>query len=147
MNASKHPHKLSDIETIIVGVDMSESSKDLVEEAQWLSEVWDAKLVLVNVRSMDPYVEGGFATQTFWDEDVEQAKREIQQFYNTVNLHDATVEIVFGDAAKEIETLAAKYPHPLVLVGHSHKSKWEKFLMGSASNGLARHSTSPVLIY
>ena len=146
MTDAKYFHKLSDVETILVGVDLSQESKELVKEAQWLSKIWGAELVLINVRPLVVQGEGGFGTPTLWDEDLDEAKREIRRFYMVADL-GIKVEVRFGDAAKEINVLSAEYSNPLVLVAHSRKSTWEKILSGSASKDLATKSRAPVLIF
>jgi len=146
MDGLRHFHRLSDIDTVIVGVDLSEESKELVREGQWLSKALGAELVLINVRPLDRYIETVFATQTFWDEDVEQTIREIRKFYD-LRPGDIKIEVRFGDPATEIEALSETYPNPLVFIGHSKKKSWEKLLSGSASRDLAAESRTHILIY
>jgi nucleotide-binding universal stress UspA family protein len=139
--------QLINIKTIIVGVDFSEKSKDFVKVAQSFSKLLGARLVLVNVQSLYPYIESDFGAQAFWDEDYERTKHAVREFYELTKPYDETVEVLFGEAGSEIDNLSKKHPNPLVFIGHSKKNKWEKFWSGSASKTLAGDSDVPVLIY
>jgi len=135
---------LSDLKTIIVGVDFSEESKQLVEEGVSLAKICNAKLVLVHVVPVDPYIEANLALAQPWDELGDDKAKEIRSFYG---LNGAQIEVRFGRADSEIELLAQKYVDPLILVGHSHKSWFERVLTGSTARSLAMKSRIPVLIY
>jgi nucleotide-binding universal stress UspA family protein len=139
--------ELINIKTIIVGVDFSDESKNFVKVARSLSILLGSRLLFVNVQALYPYTEDDFGAQAFWDEDNERTKRAVQEFYDLSQPHVETIEVLFGETAKEIDNLSKQYPNPLVFVGKSKKNRWEKFWSGSSSKMLATDSRAAVLIY
>ena len=94
-----------------------------------------------------PTVELNFATMMPWNEMEEKKEEEVINFYNLSPRTEAHIEIKFGNPEDEIDSLAQKYPNPLILVGHSTKGWLEEVFSGSTAKGLAMRAHSPVLIY
>ena len=141
-NAKSH---IGDVKTLIVGVDLTEESRNLVREATQLADKLGAKLVLAHIIPIDPSIELSLtmALPLGGSEAEKERKNEVRDFYKV----SAEVEVRFGRADDEINHMASKYENPLILVGHSSKGWLEKLVAGSVSKSLATHFDKPVLIF
>lgn len=134
--------------TVIVGVDFSPFSKNVVKQAQLLCDLYDAKMVLVH--AVTDYVDYGpapyplaiFPNIISTDEYITRMK----SFYH---IKDFTTKMYaeYGSPASVLNRVAKKFRSPLIMVGHRGHSALAHFFLGSTAQSLALKSHYPVWIH
>jgi nucleotide-binding universal stress UspA family protein len=132
--------------SIIVGVDFSSYSKIVVKQAQLLSELWKARLVLVYAFQMPPdYYASPFPPDPILT-DAKSNVARVKKFYKVT---DPEIKIIADDKAPLylINKTADKFPHPLIMVGYKGQSPIGEFFFGSTAQTLALKATAPIWIH
>lgn len=135
--------KAGNIKTLIVGVDLSEYSNLVVQEAKQLH--MELKLPLVYVfayEDVDLY-EVSVTVNRLRVAKIYEEK--IRSQYGIAE--NQKVVIRFGRAEKEILAVAKKEKNPLILVGHKGGHSIARFFLGSVAENLAATTPFPLWIH
>lgn len=133
-------------QTIVVGVDFSQYSKLVLEQAFRLAQFWNSQIVLVHALN-EPlaYIPTPLlAYQSF--PKVNTYKKRIKEFYNIKN---KKIKIVVGYDTPTllIRSVAKMYSQSLMMVGYMGHSTVTEFLFGSTARNLALGGPSAVWIH
>lgn len=135
--------KQKTINTLVVGVDLSEYSRLVVKEAKQLSEKFKFPLVFV-FSYEDAYPYKDFITLDR-NSIIKTYESKIRTDYNLDESHKVTIR--FGRAEKEIIAVAKKEKNPMIVVGHKSGHFIAKFFLGSVAETLASTSPFPIWIH
>jgi nucleotide-binding universal stress UspA family protein len=156
---------------ILVAIDFSDATPGVIALARQLAKGLDAEIHLVHVRQFTPKAFGagalgyglagmpelapmsgvpvrGFETLTQPARETESQKSQLAQWQREiaeaglkVTLHQPT-----GNAAEEILNQAKAINADLIVMGtHGHGAMYD-LLVGSATKGVLKHATRPVLL-
>ncbi len=137
----------SHFKTIVVGLDFSPYSKTVLKQAQFLSEKFGARLIVVYALTNYALIAGEMGTFDWEDDIIAPAEKEILKFYK---LDSTSVKVIVSlkKAFDAITSAANDNPSPLIVVGHKgSNSIWGRFFIGSTAEQLAIHSRFPVWIH
>lgn len=132
--------------TIIVGVDFSDYSKVVVKQAQLLSQLWDAELVLVHAVHQPveytPYMYMAFPN-VLTPEDYQKRIKKTYNFKGSLK----SIVVKIAPPSAVIQDVAEHSEEPLIVAGHTSQSRFEDFFFGSTAQALALTSKVPVWIH
>lgn len=131
--------KNKSIHHLVVGIDFSDYSNVVVNEAKALAKELNISIIYVHSY-----------TDERWPEHMraELLNSLPEQIRATYNLEvDSDVRTGFGDAAKFLLQVANKVTQPLILVGHKGKNPLVRLFLGSTAEKLAQISPYPVWIH
>ena len=138
---------MSNYNTVLVGVDLTDASTDIANRAQQIAENNGAKLHLIHVIEPLSFAYGGDIPMDFsgiQEEIHQQARQQLINFAAIYGIHEDSQHIVFGRPEMEIHSLAEDLNADLVVVG-SHGRYGLALLMGSTANGVLHGATCDVL--
>jgi nucleotide-binding universal stress UspA family protein len=146
------------VKRIIVPLDFSDLSPDLVEYATSLAKCFGAKLFLVHivqlaqVAEMFGDIEGGIpalAEPEVMNQIKTSAQKQLDKLKKQVESKAVEVEsaIITGVHFMEIAQFAEDKKADLIVIGSHGRSGWQRFVLGSVAEKVARHSQIPVLIF
>lgn len=132
--------------TIVVGVDFSDYSKIVVNQAKLLCKLWNTKLVLVHAIS-DP-VEYAPSLYISFPHLLDR-KHYKSRIIRTYNIKTSHVEIIAErDIASELlQRIAEERPQSMIMVGHKGVGAFTSFFFGSTAQNLAMKAKVPVWIH
>ncbi len=135
--------KKNNIQTLIVGVDLSDYSKLVVREAEQLASELALPLVYVFAyEGVDLHQENMTLDRS------KVAKLYEERIRNEYGIEDQQRVVVrFGRAGKEILAVARKEKKPLILVGHKSGHAIARFFLGSVAEELAATTPFPLWIH
>ena len=143
---------------ILIGTDGSEYSRaaidfcrDIVADPQNTS----LKIIsAVDYQMPVPTDPMGVSTEYFFqleqaaraeaNENVEQAKRRIQELFRDVSI-DVTTQVIDGSPARVIVETADEWKANLIVVGSHGHGFWSRVLLGSVSDSVVRHAHCSVV--
>jgi nucleotide-binding universal stress UspA family protein len=133
---------------LIVGVDGSDGSLAAVDEAIELAHGLDAKLTFVFVRRPPSAVLGDLYYQRAISSDLARAGHAVAMAVETATAAgiDADAEILEGDPADEIVSLADNRESDLIVVGSRGYGALAGALLGSVSRSVTQHASRPVVV-
>jgi nucleotide-binding universal stress UspA family protein len=146
---------------ILVALDLSESSKIVVEQAKKFAKALSAKIWLLHVADPNPelaFMEPGADATAFFPDSVEVRDAIAKKFHNEhTQLHqisqelssaefDCTALLIQGPTTETILNEVAKLSIDIVILGSQKKGAVESFFLGSTSKGVLHKSPVPVLI-
>lgn len=134
------------IQSVLVGVDFSEASRQALNQGRSLAERLGVPLTALNVLVLPPPLLPEVQLPTpdpDWTQDMERRAREqlekwIEGFPNAEAL------IRWGSPAEEL--VAAADPDTLLVVAQVGHSTWERLLFGSTAARVVRHAPCDVLV-
>jgi nucleotide-binding universal stress UspA family protein len=135
---------------ILIAVDGSETSEAAIREVVQ-TRPRDAQIQVMHVIEPLPVVES-WAYAVDWQNILQDQRKEAEAFVmqDAAALRDAgfavTTAIEEGVAKSIIVETAGKWPADLVVVGSHGRKGLARFLLGSVSEGVARHAPCSVLI-
>jgi nucleotide-binding universal stress UspA family protein len=135
---------------ILVAVDGSEFSDAAVQNLIRTRPA-DAQVRVLHVIEPFPVIESWVYTPD-WNKMLDEQRKDAEAFVAQAaqDLRDAkfavTTSIESGNAQSVIIDTAAKWPADLIVLGSHGRRGLERFLMGSVSDGVARHAPCSVLI-
>ena len=138
---------MSDYQTILVTVDLSEDSTRIVQRARAIADNAGAQLHVIHVIEPLSFAHGGDIPMDFsgiQDEIHQQASQQLQRFGETHAMSPEQQHIVLGRPEVEIHTKAEEIGADLIVVG-SHGRYGLALLMGSTANGVLHGATCDVL--
>lgn len=132
---------------LLVAVDLSEESTQVISRALAVANRNDADLHLVHVIEPLSLAYGGDIPMDFsgiQDEIQQQAKQQLQRFGATAQIEEAHQHLLLGKPPAEIHALAASLGADLIVLG-SHGRSGLALLMGSTANGVLHGANCDVL--
>jgi len=132
--------------TLIVGVDFSDYSKTVVEQAFMLSKLWKAKVILVHALNepVDYFASPLFSYHK--PPTVKAIRDRIRIFYG---VKDKAVKVVvaYDSPTNLIRSVAKNFSRRLILAGYKGQSVVTEMVFGSTARSLALGGTGPVWIH
>ncbi len=132
---------------IIVGLDLSSDSKQIMEKAKFLADSTDAKLSVAHVIEPLLFTYGGdipMDISSIQDQIHAQAKIDLQKIGEEFSISDTNQHISVGQPASELHELATNENADLIIVG-SHGRHGLSLILGSTSNSVLHGSHCDVL--
>jgi nucleotide-binding universal stress UspA family protein len=135
---------------ILVAVDGSEFSDAAIQDLI-LTRPTDAQVRVIHVIEPFPVIETWVYTPD-WDKMLAEQRKDAEAFVAEAaqTLREAkfkvTTSIEQGTPQSVIVDEAAKWPADLIVMGSHGRKGLERFLLGSVSEGIARHAPCSVLI-
>ncbi len=143
-------------EKILVATDFSDCSLLALERASQLGQYYDAKIDLLHVYQLPPYVEPNIGvgfTNVVTDEPLldvvrGQAEAELEAFLKRAVASGVVVrdsQLVLGIAATTILDVARDGAYDLIALGTHGRTGLPHLLMGSVAERVVRRADRPVL--
>ncbi len=138
-------------QTLVVGVDFSEYSREALRHGILLAKTHGAKLIVVHVCDMDLFLplQMGSLTKHIerQDEWTQACREQLDEFIDDVQDEGVQIEkrIVMGTAYKELAHVAYKTKADLVLIGTHGRGRLEHLLLGSVAERVVRTAPCSVL--
>lgn len=131
------------LKTLVVGIDLSDYSKLVAQQANLLAEELNLSLVFVYcyedaANYSDPLILDPSKIERLY------AAKIRQQYHIHIN-HKVLVR--FGSADKEILNVAKKQKNPLIMVGHKGNQTIARFFLGSVAEKLSAATPYPLWIH
>lgn len=140
---------MSNYKHILLAVDFSEHSKDVVLKAKELADYYQAELSLIHVVDSVPLVDIGYETAMPFDYDLNEifmnsAKAKLQELARDLELSFKESWLELGSPKTEIVRIATENAVDLIVVG-SHGRHGLGLLLGSTANAVLHHAPCDVL--
>ncbi|SHE50494.1 universal stress protein A [Microbulbifer donghaiensis] len=132
---------------ILVGLDLSEESSQVLEKAGELGKAFDADLSLVHVIEPLTFAYGGDIPMDLSEVQEQlqtQAKEQLRKAADQLNVPAERQHVVLGQPATEIHRLAEEQEADLIVIG-SHGRHGLALLLGSTANGVLHGAGCDVL--
>jgi nucleotide-binding universal stress UspA family protein len=135
---------------ILVAVDGSEFS-DAAIQSLIATRPTEAQVRVIHVIEPFPVIETWVYTPD-WDKMLEEQRKDAEAFVAEAaqTLREAkfavTTSVEQGTPQSVIVDMAAKWPADLIVIGSHGRKGLERFLLGSVSEGVARHAACSVMI-
>jgi nucleotide-binding universal stress UspA family protein len=142
-------HSKHAFQTILVGDNGSPESERAVDVALSLATSLKAKIVVLGVLtppSAESQAEGYGLDSADKTQTMLEAKFSLLREAAQRDRIDMVTDIVEGDPEEAIESRAEKDGADLIVVGHRDITRLRRWLEGSTSEGLVRHSKTSVLV-
>ncbi|MEN8259269.1 MAG: universal stress protein [Pseudomonadota bacterium] len=137
---------------ILASIDLSESSKIVVEQAKALAKACSAKIWLLHVAAPNPdFVGYEVDTKTMRDVVAERFHKEHQMLHRLGEEFrgeglDCTALLVQGPTVETILSQAEKLSPDMIVLGSHGKGVIKQLLIGSTSEEVLHKSKIPVLV-
>ncbi len=133
---------------LLVAVDGTDGGRSAAEEALALAREVGASVTFVYVRPSAPRVLGAPFFQNVLSTDIHHARSVGAQALALASARgiEAELEILEGDPADEIVSLADNRDVDLIVVGSRGRGAVAGAILGSVSGAVARHANRPVLV-
>ena len=131
---------------VLVGLDLSEESRQVLEQAASIAKAFEAKLSLVHVIEPLTFAYGGdipMDLSELQDQLQKQATEQLSQFSRKVEVPTAQQHVVIGQPATEMHRLANEQQADVIVVG-SHGRHGLALLLGSNSQRGATRCRKPM---
>lgn len=122
---------------IVCAVEASEEGKELLEKANTLAELYNAKLFVTHVI---PYT---LLPKDYQEELENNVAPEMEAITSSLGINKKNVSIKFGKPYEQICTLAEKKNADLIILG-THSKKGLNALIGSTANAVANYAKCDV---
>ena len=132
---------------ILVGVDLSEESQQVLNRASALASASGAKLSMVHIVEPLTFAYGGdipVDLSEIQEQLHQQATEQLQGLAQPAGIDSADQHVLVGQPVSEIHDLAESLGADLVVVG-SHGRKGLALLLGSTANGVLHGAKCDVL--
>ncbi|WP_299726483.1 universal stress protein [uncultured Endozoicomonas sp.] len=132
---------------ILVAVDLSDESDEVLNKAKTIAERHQARLTLVHVVEPLSVAYGSdipLDLTTLQDEITEQAKERIAHLANSINLEKGEQHVVYGRPEREVHRIAEESDVDLIVVG-SHGRHGLALILGSTSTSVLHGANCDVL--
>lgn len=132
---------------ILVGLDLSDESSQVLDRAISLAQASGAQLSLAHIIEPLTFAYGGdipMDLSEVQDQLQKQATEQLSQLSKKVEVPDARQHVVIGQPATEMHRLAKDQQADLIIVG-SHGRKGMALLLGSTANGVLHGAETDVL--
>ncbi|WP_416151493.1 universal stress protein [Salipaludibacillus sp. HK11] len=136
--------------TILVAVDGSEEAKRAFKKAAILAKDNGSKLLLTHIVDTRTFASVEHYDRTIFSEAEKYAREMLEKYKQlalTDGLTDVTLILDYGSPKIKIaKDVAKKYEVDLIVTGATGLNAVERFLIGSVSEHITRHSRCDVLI-
>lgn len=132
---------------ILVGIDLTEESRQVAKRACALSRAYSAKLSCLHVIEPLSLAYGGdipMDLSTIQDQIQETAKAHLTEFAASLKIPPENRHLIFGRPETELHALATLIEADLIVVG-SHGRQGLALLLGSTANGVLHGAPCDVL--
>ena len=151
VKAAEHPPAYGDLSRILVPVDGSPMSEEVLATVEELARDAGSEIVLLRVVTPPVILYPGEAVPSTQPmlEDVEAAARNyVEQLASTVKHKGFAVqhEVVTGEASEAIVEAATRYGAGLIALSSHGRTGLARLLIGSTADNVVRQSATPVLI-
>lgn len=145
------------MESVLVGVDHSQSSRRAVQFALQRAQVNYWHITIVHVINWSPY---RFSTKEDNERRPLRRRQEIERAHSGIiqplldwiaaeehfSSMDISTHIKHGRPSEILEDMARENNHDLIIVGRTGESNLRHAIFGSTANRLAQHSPVPVVV-
>lgn len=138
---------------ILVPVDGSETAYAAIGQAANLAKAFNAKISVVQVLTLDPYIAAEYITAQQTNELIERARRSLEKDLNEAKAKFSELGIKVNTQLLEgqsISTEIVKASHALgadlIVIGSHGRTGIKKLLLGSVAQSVLAEATAPVLI-
>jgi nucleotide-binding universal stress UspA family protein len=140
--------RLSKMHEILAAVDGTDGGRSAADEALALASEVGASVTFVYVRPSSPKVLGAPFYQNVLSIDLRHARSVGAEAVALASARgvEAEFEILEGDPADEIVSLADNRDVDLIVVGSRGRGAVAGAILGSVSGAVARHANRPVLV-
>ncbi len=138
---------MAQYQKILVAIDLSEDSTQVVQRARALADAHGAELHLIHVIEPLSFAYGGDIPMDFsgiQEEIHQQATQQMRRFAAKHNVDEQHQSIVLGKPEVEIHGTAKELGTDLIVIG-SHGRHGLALLMGSTANGVLHGASCDVL--
>ncbi|GAA5444806.1 universal stress protein A homolog 2 [Microbulbifer sp. NBRC 101763] len=132
---------------ILVGLDLSEESSQVLDKAAALAGAFGAELSLVHAIEPLTFAYGGdipMDLSEVQDQLQSQAKEQLQKAAQPLNIPPERQHVILGQPSTEIHRLAKDLEADLIIIG-SHGRHGLALLLGSTANGVLHGAKCDVL--
>ncbi|WHI53038.1 universal stress protein [Microbulbifer sp. MLAF003] len=132
---------------ILVGLDLSEESSQVLDKAAALAGAFGAELSLVHAIEPLTFAYGGdipMDLSEVQDQLQSQAKEQLQKAAQPLNIPSERQHVILGQPSTEIHRLAKDLEADLIIIG-SHGRHGLALLLGSTANGVLHGAKCDVL--
>lgn len=139
------------IKTILVPIDLSDSSVLVLESAVSLASQLNSKLIVIHAVPMTAIampIEGqAVYNEEMIEEVLDESRKSLSEFLqnNADPKLDIAEHVVLGEPTIEINTFAEKNGCDLIIMGTHGRTGLKHLLMGSVAEHVLRHSNIPVM--
>lgn len=140
------------MKTIVVGVDFSDVTDDLISTAADFAKALDAAVILVHIYAPEPAFVG-YAAYTYPGEDerAEELKEEKQKLKELVTrLREKEIQasayMKEADTVGGIMEFSEHHGGDLIILGTHGHGFLERVLLGSVAEGVVREAKIPVMV-
>ena len=142
--------EMTEINKILVAVDMSEQSKKALEYASLLSKKCDTELIIANVFDAFERVSSSKEKLEKIAETLPKGSWEKLETYadqaKAQGVKNVRIERMEGDAAERILNLSKREKPDMIVLGSRGRGAFKELLLGSVSHKVTNHAGYPVLI-
>lgn len=138
---------MNNYQHIVVGVDLSPETSQVVERAQRLASLSAAKIYLVHVLEPLTFAYGGDIPMDLTEIQTQLQAQAETQLHKLAQRHSLTVQhchLLVGQPAAELHNFADENNADLIVVG-SHGRQGLALLLGSTANGVLHGAHRDVL--
>jgi universal stress protein A len=136
---------------ILVAIDLSEDSREVLEAAKAVAAKTGARMHLVTVIKPLTQVYGGLdmapiasGSVSFEEEASTQARKQLETLAGDFGINSGDIHIVLGSPGREVKDLAASTNADLIVVG-THGREGFNRLLGSTANAVLHDAGCNVL--
>ncbi len=133
---------------ILVAIDLSEESKQVLEKAVGMRQRLDAELLVVHVIEPFSHVYGGdfmMGRAKYEDQVHTAAKDRLTAYFKQHNLEANQQIIAVGHPQTEIHGLVKEHDIDLVVIGSHGRRGFQRLMLGSTANAVLQGATCDVL--
>jgi len=138
---------MSHYQHILVGLDLSPESQQVVDRVKTLFQDSSAKITLIHVQEPLSFAYGGDIPMDLTDiqgQLEEQARGQLKQVASQLGVSDDNQHLIVGQAAHEMHCFAKENNVDLIVVG-CHGRHGLALLFGSTANGVLHGASCDVL--
>jgi nucleotide-binding universal stress UspA family protein len=140
------------VQNILVPIDFSDVSKDMLEQAAALARAFPASLTLVHVAAPDPdfvgYDVGPKHVREYRADELRGEHRELQAAAEALREQgiEARALLIQGPTVEMVLKEAKKLAADAIVIGSHGHGAVHRLLLGSVSEGVLRGAECPVLV-
>lgn len=138
---------MANYKRILVGLDLSEESAQVLQKAADIGKAFDAELALAHVIEPLTFAYGGDIPMDLSEVQEQlqtQAKEQLRKAAEPLNIPAERQNVILGQPATEIHRLADEMEADLIVIG-SHGRHGLALLLGSTANGVLHGAACDVL--
>ncbi|RLZ11110.1 universal stress protein [Acinetobacter sp. 2JN-4] len=138
---------------ILVAIDDSDTSNNVIREAAQLAKALDSQITVVGVVTLDPYLADTYLRFGQSNELIERVKGYVQdnltkaeEKFEALNVSVSTQILEGLSVHQEIIGAAQKLGTDLIIMGSHGRTGFKQFVLGSVAQKVLAESHIPVLI-